>query len=65
MLGEKVLGIVVQNTKVANLSEPVVLTFQHQPQPVSASEPAKESLVFDKMTSWLGPHTVRSTWAWG
>lgn len=33
VLGEKVLGIVVQNTKVANLSEPVVLTFQHQPQP--------------------------------
>ncbi|OWK16559.1 ADGRG1, partial [Cervus elaphus hippelaphus] len=33
VLGEKVLGIVVQNTKVANLSKPVVLTFQHQPQP--------------------------------
>ncbi|XP_002761057.3 adhesion G-protein coupled receptor G1 isoform X2 [Callithrix jacchus] len=33
VLGEKVLGIVVQNTKVANLTEPVVLTFQHQPQP--------------------------------
>ncbi|KAM6223749.1 adhesion G-protein coupled receptor G1 [Rhynchocyon petersi] len=33
VLGEKVLGIVVQNTKVVNLSEPVVLTFQHQPQP--------------------------------
>ncbi|XP_034881011.1 adhesion G-protein coupled receptor G1 [Mirounga angustirostris] len=33
VLGEKVLGIIVQNTKVANLSEPVVLTFQHQPQP--------------------------------
>ncbi|XP_012503311.1 PREDICTED: G-protein coupled receptor 56 [Propithecus coquereli] len=33
VLGEKVLGIVVQDTKVANLSEPVVLTFQHQPQP--------------------------------
>ncbi|GAB5582311.1 adhesion G-protein coupled receptor G1 isoform X1 [Prionailurus iriomotensis] len=33
VLGEKVLGIVVQNTKVANLSEPVTLTFQHQPQP--------------------------------
>uniref|UniRef100_G1PD76 Adhesion G-protein coupled receptor G1 n=1 Tax=Myotis lucifugus TaxID=59463 RepID=G1PD76_MYOLU len=33
VLGEKVLGIVVPNTKVANLSEPVVLTFQHQPQP--------------------------------
>ncbi|EGW12727.1 adhesion G-protein coupled receptor G1 isoform X2 [Cricetulus griseus] len=33
VLGEKVLGIVVQNTKVSNLSEPVVLTFQHQPQP--------------------------------
>ncbi|XP_014644066.1 PREDICTED: G-protein coupled receptor 56 [Ceratotherium simum simum] len=33
VLGEKVLGIVVQNTKVANLLEPVVLTFQHQPQP--------------------------------
>ncbi|KAL1783938.1 adhesion G-protein coupled receptor G1 [Sigmodon hispidus] len=33
VLGEKVLGIVVQNTKIANLSEPVVLTFQHQPQP--------------------------------
>lgn len=39
VLGEKVLGIVVQNTKVANLSDPVVLTFQHQPQPVSASKP--------------------------
>lgn len=33
VLGEKVLGIVVQNTKVAELPEPVVLTFQHQPQP--------------------------------
>ncbi|XP_008573039.1 PREDICTED: G-protein coupled receptor 56 [Galeopterus variegatus] len=33
VLGEKVLGIVVQNTKVANLPEPVVITFQHQPQP--------------------------------
>uniref|UniRef100_A0A8C3X7H5 Adhesion G-protein coupled receptor G1 n=1 Tax=Catagonus wagneri TaxID=51154 RepID=A0A8C3X7H5_9CETA len=33
VLGEKVLGIVVENTKVANLLEPVVLTFQHQPQP--------------------------------
>ncbi|XP_012599427.2 adhesion G-protein coupled receptor G1 isoform X1 [Microcebus murinus] len=33
VLGEKVLGIVVQDTRVANLSEPVVLTFQHQPQP--------------------------------
>ncbi|XP_003792625.1 adhesion G-protein coupled receptor G1 isoform X3 [Otolemur garnettii] len=37
VLGEKVLGIVVQNTKVANLSEPVVLTFQHQPQPKNVS----------------------------
>lgn len=36
VLGEKVLGIVVQNTKVTALPEPVVLTFQHQPQPVSA-----------------------------
>uniref|UniRef100_A0A8D2HMI5 Adhesion G-protein coupled receptor G1 n=1 Tax=Urocitellus parryii TaxID=9999 RepID=A0A8D2HMI5_UROPR len=33
VLGEKVLGIVVQDTKVANLPEPVVLTFQHLPQP--------------------------------
>ncbi|XP_008066215.1 LOW QUALITY PROTEIN: adhesion G-protein coupled receptor G1 [Carlito syrichta] len=33
VLGEKVLGIVVQDTKAANLPEPVVLTFQHQPQP--------------------------------
>ncbi|XP_004468568.2 adhesion G-protein coupled receptor G1 [Dasypus novemcinctus] len=33
VLGEKVLGIVVQNSKVTNLTEPVVLTFQHQPQP--------------------------------
>ncbi|XP_006878986.1 PREDICTED: G-protein coupled receptor 56 [Elephantulus edwardii] len=33
VLGEKVLGIVVQNTKAINLSEPVVLTFQHLPQP--------------------------------
>ncbi|PNI63665.1 ADGRG1 isoform 6 [Pan troglodytes] len=33
VLGEKVLGIVVQNTKVDNLTEPVVLTFQHQLQP--------------------------------
>ncbi|XP_006863684.1 PREDICTED: G-protein coupled receptor 56 [Chrysochloris asiatica] len=33
VLGEKVLGIVVPNTIVANLSDPVVLTFQHQPQP--------------------------------
>ncbi|KAB0393166.1 hypothetical protein E2I00_014978, partial [Balaenoptera physalus] len=38
VLGEKVLGIVVQNTKVANLSEPMVLTFQHQPQPVTSVE---------------------------
>lgn len=45
VLGEKVLGIIVPNTKVANLSEPVVLTFQHQPQPVSASEPAEETRV--------------------
>ncbi|XP_027713731.1 adhesion G-protein coupled receptor G1 isoform X2 [Vombatus ursinus] len=33
VLGGKVLGIVVQNTKVSNLQEPVVLTFWHQPQP--------------------------------
>uniref|UniRef100_F6VQE0 Adhesion G-protein coupled receptor G1 n=2 Tax=Monodelphis domestica TaxID=13616 RepID=F6VQE0_MONDO len=33
VLGEKVLGIVVENTKVSNLQEPVVLTFWHQPQP--------------------------------
>ncbi|XP_012586123.1 PREDICTED: G-protein coupled receptor 56 isoform X2 [Condylura cristata] len=33
VLGEKVVGIVVQDTKVANLSRPVELTFQHQPQP--------------------------------
>ncbi|XP_004843212.1 adhesion G-protein coupled receptor G1 [Heterocephalus glaber] len=33
VLGEKVLGIIVQNTKVAELPEPVVLTFQHQLQP--------------------------------
>ncbi|XP_004704930.1 adhesion G-protein coupled receptor G1 [Echinops telfairi] len=33
VLGEKVLGIVVPNTRAVNLSEPVVLTFQHQPQP--------------------------------
>ncbi|XP_036131422.1 adhesion G-protein coupled receptor G1 [Molossus molossus] len=33
VLGEKVLGIVVPHTKVANLSEPLVITFQHQPQP--------------------------------
>lgn len=33
VLGERVLGIVVPDTKVANLSEPVVLTFQHLPQP--------------------------------
>ncbi|KAM9191612.1 adhesion G-protein coupled receptor G1 isoform 1-T2 [Dugong dugon] len=33
VLGEKVLGIIVPNTKIVNLSEPVVLTFQHQPQP--------------------------------
>ncbi|XP_055991928.1 adhesion G-protein coupled receptor G1 isoform X2 [Sorex fumeus] len=33
VLGEKVVGIVVQDTRVANLSEPVVLTFQHLPQP--------------------------------
>ncbi|XP_068943675.1 adhesion G-protein coupled receptor G1 [Petaurus breviceps papuanus] len=33
VLGEKVLGIVVQDTKVSNLQEPVVLTFWHQPQP--------------------------------
>lgn len=32
-------------TKVANLSEPVVLTFQHQPQPVSVSKPTKEMTV--------------------
>lgn len=33
VLGEKVLGIVVQDTHVSGLSEPVVLTFQHVPQP--------------------------------
>lgn len=33
VLGEKVLGIVLQDTKVSNLPEPVVLTFQHLPQP--------------------------------
>ncbi|XP_036607119.1 adhesion G-protein coupled receptor G1 isoform X2 [Trichosurus vulpecula] len=33
VLGGKVLGIVVQDTKVSNLQEPVVLTFWHQQQP--------------------------------
>ncbi|XP_076988668.1 adhesion G-protein coupled receptor G1 [Tamandua tetradactyla] len=37
VLGEKVLGIVVQNTKVTNLTEPVVLTFEHQPQPMNVT----------------------------
>ncbi|XP_043844273.1 adhesion G-protein coupled receptor G1 isoform X2 [Dromiciops gliroides] len=37
VLGGKVLGIVVQNTKVSNLQEPVVLTFWHQPQQKNVS----------------------------
>uniref|UniRef100_A0ABI7VZZ7 Adhesion G-protein coupled receptor G1 n=1 Tax=Felis catus TaxID=9685 RepID=A0ABI7VZZ7_FELCA len=55
VLGEKVLGIVVQNTKVANLSEPVTLTFQHQPQPKNVTL----QCVF-----WVEDLTLRSPGSW-
>ncbi|XP_046537631.1 adhesion G-protein coupled receptor G1 isoform X2 [Equus quagga] len=55
VLGEKVLGIMVENTKVANLSEPVVLTFQHQPQPKNVTL----QCVF-----WVEDLTLRSPGSW-
>uniref|UniRef100_A0A452V8N3 Adhesion G-protein coupled receptor G1 n=1 Tax=Ursus maritimus TaxID=29073 RepID=A0A452V8N3_URSMA len=64
VLGEKVLGIVVQNTKVANLSEPVVLTFQHQPQPKNVTLQCVfwvEDLTLSSPGSWsdAGCETIR------
>ncbi|XP_057567701.1 adhesion G-protein coupled receptor G1 isoform X2 [Hippopotamus amphibius kiboko] len=64
VLGEKVLGIVVQNTKVANLSEPVVLTFQHQPQPKNVTLQCVfwvEDLTSSSPGSWsdVGCETIR------
>ncbi|XP_049720432.1 adhesion G-protein coupled receptor G1 isoform X2 [Elephas maximus indicus] len=55
VLGEKVLGIIVQNTKVVNLSEPVVLTFQHQPQPKNVTL----QCVF-----WVEDPTLNSPGSW-
>nr|XP_020020225.1 adhesion G-protein coupled receptor G1 isoform X2 [Castor canadensis]XP_020020226.1 adhesion G-protein coupled receptor G1 isoform X2 [Castor canadensis]XP_020020227.1 adhesion G-protein coupled receptor G1 isoform X2 [Castor canadensis]XP_020020228.1 adhesion G-protein coupled receptor G1 isoform X2 [Castor canadensis]XP_020020229.1 adhesion G-protein coupled receptor G1 isoform X2 [Castor canadensis]XP_020020230.1 adhesion G-protein coupled receptor G1 isoform X2 [Castor canadensis]XP_02 len=55
VLGEKVLGIVVQNTKVTNLPEPVVLTFQHQPQPKNVTL----QCVF-----WVEDPTLRTPGSW-
>uniref|UniRef100_A0A8C9K250 Adhesion G-protein coupled receptor G1 n=1 Tax=Panthera tigris altaica TaxID=74533 RepID=A0A8C9K250_PANTA len=64
VLGEKVLGIVVQNTKVANLSEPVTLTFQHQPQPKNVTLQCVfwvEDLTLSSPGSWsdAGCETIR------
>ncbi|XP_010984026.2 adhesion G-protein coupled receptor G1 [Camelus dromedarius] len=64
VLGEKVLGIVVQNTKVANLSDPVVLTFQHQPQPKNVTLQCVfwvEDLTSSSPGSWsdAGCETIR------
>ncbi|XP_059732587.1 adhesion G-protein coupled receptor G1 isoform X2 [Bos taurus] len=64
VLGEKVLGIVVQNTKVANLSEPVVLTFQHQPQPKNVTLQCVfwvEDMTLSSPGSWsdAGCETIR------
>lgn len=64
VLGEKVLGIVVQNTKVANLSEPVRLTFQHQPQPKNVTLQCVfwvEDLTLSGPGSWsdAGCETIR------
>ncbi|XP_077607429.1 adhesion G-protein coupled receptor G1 [Crocuta crocuta] len=64
VLGEKVLGIVVQNTKVANLSEPVTLTFQHQPQPKNVTLQCVfwvEDLTSSSLGSWsdAGCETIR------
>lgn len=64
VLGEKVLGIVVPNTKVANLSEPVVLTFQHQPQPKNVTLQCVfwvEDLALSSLGSWSdeGCETIR------
>ncbi|XP_020948989.1 adhesion G-protein coupled receptor G1 isoform X2 [Sus scrofa] len=64
VLGEKVLGIVVENTKVANLSEPVVLTFQHQPQPKNVTLQCVfwvEDLTLSSPGSWsdAGCETIR------
>ncbi|XP_033700984.1 adhesion G-protein coupled receptor G1 isoform X2 [Tursiops truncatus] len=64
VLGEKVLGIVVQNTKVANLSEPMVLTFQHQPQPKNVTLQCVfwvEDLTLSSPGSWsdVGCETIR------
>ncbi|XP_075393462.1 adhesion G-protein coupled receptor G1 [Tenrec ecaudatus] len=55
VLGEKVLGIVVPNTRAVNLSEPVVLTFQHQPQP---------SNVTLQCVFWVEDPTGRSPGSW-
>lgn len=64
VLGEKVLGIVVPNTNVANLSEPVVLTFQHQPQPKNVTLQCVfwvEDLARSSLGSWsnAGCETIR------
>lgn len=64
VLGEKVLGIVVPNTKVANLSEPVVLTFQHQPQPKNVTLQCVfwvEDPILSSLGSWsnAGCETIR------
>lgn len=64
VLGEKVLGIIVPNTKVANLSEPVVLTFQHQPQPKNVTLQCVfwvEDLALRSLGSWshAGCETIR------
>uniref|UniRef100_A0A8D2DQF1 Adhesion G-protein coupled receptor G1 n=1 Tax=Sciurus vulgaris TaxID=55149 RepID=A0A8D2DQF1_SCIVU len=55
VLGEKVLGIVVQDTKVASLPEPVVLTFQHQPQPKNVTL---------RCVFWVEDPTMSSPGSW-
>ncbi|XP_074054726.1 adhesion G-protein coupled receptor G1 isoform X2 [Macrotis lagotis] len=55
VLGGKVLGIAVENTKVSNLQEPVVLTFHHQPQPKNVTLQCvfwKDSPDFTSPGSW-------------
>ncbi|KAG8524309.1 Adhesion G-protein coupled receptor G1 [Galemys pyrenaicus] len=64
VLGEKVVGIVVQDTVVANLSRPVELIFQHQPQPKNVTLQCVfwvEDLTMNGSGSWsdTGCETIR------
>ncbi|XP_066098862.1 adhesion G-protein coupled receptor G1 [Saccopteryx bilineata] len=52
VLGEKVLGVVLPDTTVANLSEPVVLTFQHQPQPKNTT---LQCVFWVENSAWSSP----------